>query len=148
MKYVHTNIIAKDWKSLAKFYEEVFDCKPVFPERKLSGEWLDIGTGIKNAKLEGIHLRLPGYGDQGPTLEIFSYSENIEKALPPKANREGYGHLAFQVVNLEETIEKVIKNNGSKIGEVTNKEIEGVGKLSFIYLTDPEKNIIEIQNWS
>jgi predicted enzyme related to lactoylglutathione lyase len=148
MKYVHTNIIAKDWKNLAKFYEEVFDCKPVFPERKLSGEWLDIGTGIKNAKLEGIHLRLPGYGDQGPTLEIFSYSENIEKALPPKANREGYGHLAFQVVNLEETIEKVIKNNGSKIGEVTNKEIEGVGKLSFIYLTDPEKNIIEIQNWS
>ena len=41
--------------------------------RDLSGEWLDRATGLKNAHIKGIHLRLPGYGEGGPTLEIFQY---------------------------------------------------------------------------
>ena len=40
MKYVHTNIIAQDWKFLSQFYIDVFGCKPVPPERRLSGEWI------------------------------------------------------------------------------------------------------------
>ena len=147
MKYVHTNIIAKDWKSLAQFYEEVFECQRVLPERKLSGEWLDIGTGVQDAELEGIHLRLPGYGDQGPTLEIFSYSNSLKKPTPIEANREGYGHLAFQVDDIEAITKKLLENGGSKLGETTTKEVEGLGELSFIYLRDPEGNIIELQHW-
>jgi len=30
-------------------------------------------TSLQNAHLSGVHLRLLGYGDDGPTLEIFSY---------------------------------------------------------------------------
>jgi len=36
-KYTHTNLIAKDWKRLLAFYQEVFGCIPVLPERDLSG---------------------------------------------------------------------------------------------------------------
>ena len=32
-KYVHTNLVAHDWKRLATFYIEVFGCKPKPPER-------------------------------------------------------------------------------------------------------------------
>ena len=46
-KYIHTNIIAKDWKSLADFYQEVFGCIKVMPERNLKGKWIDTGTGIE-----------------------------------------------------------------------------------------------------
>ena len=54
------------------------------------------GTGIAGAHLRGIHLRLPGHGDAGPTLEIFSYDQMAER--PPTAvNRPGFGHLAFSV---------------------------------------------------
>ena len=35
--------------------------------------WLDSATGINGAHLRGMHLRLPGYGEHGPTLEIFQY---------------------------------------------------------------------------
>jgi len=35
--YKHTNIIAKDWERLAKFYEDAFGCVRVPPERHLSG---------------------------------------------------------------------------------------------------------------
>src|SRR5262249_55014086 len=67
-RYVHTNLIARDWRSLARFYQDVFGCIPVPPERDYSGAELDAGTGIPGARLQGAHLRLPGHGADGPTL--------------------------------------------------------------------------------
>lgn len=32
-KYMHTNLIAEDWRTLADFYQHVFGCVPVPPER-------------------------------------------------------------------------------------------------------------------
>ena len=146
-KYVHTNIISKDWKRLSDFYIEVFECKIRPPKRELKGKWLELGSGVRNAQLEGVHLILPGYGEGGPTLEIFTYTTNLEKPLPPKANREGYGHLAFHVDDVEKTLEKIIKCGGSKIGDITTKEFP-FGKLTFTYATDPDGNIIELQRWN
>ncbi|WP_413927363.1 VOC family protein [Clostridioides sp. ES-S-0006-03] len=34
MKYVHTNIIARDWEKLSEFYKDVFECRKVPPQRK------------------------------------------------------------------------------------------------------------------
>ena len=47
MKYIHANLIANEWKKLAKFYIDVFNCTPVYPERDLEGEWIERMTGIK-----------------------------------------------------------------------------------------------------
>ena len=33
-RYVHTNLIARDWRRLAAFYESVLGCVPVHPERE------------------------------------------------------------------------------------------------------------------
>ena len=113
-KYAHTNIIAKDWKGLAEFYTEVFDCQFVPPERNQSGDWLSQATGIENASLQGVHLRLPGFGDDGPTLEIYSYDQMLEKASPA-ANRMGLGHLAFAVDDVEACLAQVIQKGGSSL---------------------------------
>ena len=145
MKYVHTNIIAKDWKRLADFYIKVFECKPVLPERDIKGDWLEKGTGIKNASLHGIHLLLPGYDDNGPTLEIFQYEKNETKPNPV-ANREGFGHIAFLVSDVNEILNKMISNGGNKLGDVIKKKLD-YGTLIFTYAKDPEDNIIELQSW-
>jgi hypothetical protein len=71
MRFAHTNIAARNWKKLSDFYIHVFDCNVKPPERSLSGKWLDRATGLSNAELEGVHLLLPGHGDNGPTLEYF-----------------------------------------------------------------------------
>jgi len=146
-QYTHTNIIAKDWRKLVQFYETVFECVFVPPQRDQSGHWLAKGTGVKDAALQGAHLRLPGFGDKGPTLEIYSYAQ-MEEKLPPAANRQGLGHLAFSVDNVQKTLEQVIKNGGGALGEVVKRDIAGVGAITFVYATDPEGNILEIQNWS
>ena len=145
-KYKHTNIVAADWRQLARFYQEVFNCIMVPPERNLKGEWLEKGTGVANAQFTGAHLRLPGYGEEGPTLEIYQYSQNAPRP-PSVANREGITHLAFEVDDVEKALDLVLKHSGTKIGEVTSSEVQGVGILTFVYCADPEGNIIELQAW-
>ncbi len=146
MKYVHTNIISENWQKLADFYINVFDCQPVPPARDQSGNWLDKCTGVSNAHLKGMHLRLPGWGGNGPTLEIYSYGE-MEDNLVTIPNRKGFGHIAFEVDDVAEVLENLLVNGGSKQGEITGKMVEGVGYITLIYAKDPEGNIIEIQNW-
>ncbi len=146
IKFGHVNIIAADWRKLAKFYIDLFSCVEVPPTRNQSGEWLSKGTGVKNAALEGVHLRLPGCGDNGPTLEIYSY-KYMEEKLPTMANRKGFGHIAFQVDDVESMAKNVIANGGRLVGEVVQNYVPGVGELTFTYCTDPEDNIIEIQSW-
>ena len=146
VRYKHTNIVARDWKELAKFYEEVFGCVRVPPERHLEGTWLVRGTGVDGARIEGAQLRLPGYGDQGPTLEIFQYWSHKAR-LPITANREGIMHIAFEVEDVDKMVEKVLAHGGQKLGEITRARVEGVGSLVFVYVTDPEGNIIELQGW-
>jgi predicted enzyme related to lactoylglutathione lyase len=145
-RFVHTNLVARDWKRLARFYEQVFGCTPVPPERDLAGQWLDEATGLPGAHIRGIHLRLPGYGDAGPTLEVFQYDSEKED-LTPAANRPGFGHIAFAVDDVEATREAVLAAGGGELGKVISVEVVGVGAITFAYLTDPEGNIIEVQRW-
>ena len=146
MRFAHTNIVAKDWRQLSDFYVKVFGCKVNPPERKFSGSWLDQATGLQNARLEGVHLLLPGHGDNGPTLEIFSY-QSMHECKPTMANDLGLRHIAFEVDDVDQAFDVAIKNGGQLLGKVTEKAVEGVGVLKFVYLRDPEENIVEIQSW-
>lgn len=150
MRYVHTNIVAEDWQALATFYETVFACVPVPPVRDQAAPWLAKGTGVPDAALTGVHLRLPGFAEDAPTLEIYSY-QHAESRLPPAANRLGLGHLAFAVdhaADVAQTLYKVIEHGGQALGEVTQAEVSGVGELTFVYAADPEGNVLELQHWS
>jgi predicted enzyme related to lactoylglutathione lyase len=146
-KYVHTNLIARDWKRLVRFYTDVFGCERKGPERDMSGAWLDSVTSLRNAHLTGLHLRLPGYGDDGPTLEIFSYDRLIECDLPV-ANRCGFAHVAFAVDDVEEALQAVIAAGGSAVGKVATTEVDAIGVLRVVYARDPEGNIVELRKWS
>ena len=146
INYKHTNVIARDWQALAQFYEQVFDCVRIPPERHLSGEWLEKGTGVPDAQFSGVHLRLPGWGEDGPTLEIFQYAQNQPKPTPA-ANREGFGHIAFEVDDVEKTLEMVKQHGGGAVGEVVTLEVGRLGSLVFVYAADPEGNLIELQSW-
>ena len=146
VKFVHTNIIAKDWEKLAKFYISVFGCEPVYPERDLTGKWIEDLTKIEDVHLQGIHLRLPGYVD-GPTLEIFQYNHQIKHNEISAINTPGFAHIAFLVEDVQTVYRKLLEYDGSKLGDLVEKEIEGVGVLTVVYARDPEGNIIEIQNW-
>jgi predicted enzyme related to lactoylglutathione lyase len=146
-KYTHTNLIAEDWRTLANFYQHVFGCVPIPPERDFQGEKLEAGTGIPGAHLRGAHLQLPGYEDTGPTLEIFNYNI-LEPRSKTAVNRPGFGHIAFSVDDVAAAQTAVLQAGGNVIGEIVTLQVATGAKVTWCYVTDPEGNIIELQSWS
>jgi predicted enzyme related to lactoylglutathione lyase len=146
-KFVHTNLIAEDWRKLADFYMRAFGCIVVPPERDFAGEVLDAGTGLVNAHLRGVHLRLPGWGEDAPTLEIFSYDREAPRARFA-VNQPGYGHIAFAVDNVSMAREEVIAQGGSPAGEIVTLTTSMGTRITWCYVKDPEGNVIELQAWA
>ena len=146
-RFAHVNLVARDWRRLADFYSRVFGWVPVPPERNLSGPWLDAATKIPDAGIRGVHLRLPGHGPVGPTLEIFQYQPAAERPVLAM-NQPGFGHIALTVPDVTAALEAVIASGGGAVGELVSTDIPGAGRLRFVYATDPESNVIELQQWS
>jgi lactoylglutathione lyase len=145
-RYVHTNLVARDWRRLARFYVRVFGCTIKPPVRDLKGAWLDRLTSIRGAHVRGAHLVLPGCGRDGPTLEVFQYSK-AARSRRTSVDVPGLGHLAFSTKNVKKLLSKVERNGGGRVGEVVSGHVEGVGDLDVVYARDPEGNIIEIHKW-
>ncbi len=147
-RYAHTCIVAADWRRLTSFYEDVFGCERLLPERNNSGAWVDKLTGLHHTRVRGIHLRLPvpGLDRAGPTLEIFQYEPAAER-LPTMVHRPGLAHIAFHVDDIREARAKVLAAGGHDLGEMVTAEIAGAGTVMLVYLTDPEGNIVELQQW-
>ena len=146
-RFGHVSIVAADWRRLADFYADVFGCEFVPPERDYAGEDLERGTGVRDATLRGAHLRLPGHGPDGPTIEIYQY-QRPEDRLPPAANRLGLAHLAFAVPDVEQARAAVLESGGSSVGEIVTLTTADGRRVTWCYVTDPERNIVELQSWS
>jgi predicted enzyme related to lactoylglutathione lyase len=145
-RYAHTNLIADDWRALADFYARVFGCTPVPPARDYAGEGIEKGSGVPGAHLRGMHLRLPGFGDAGPTLEIFSYDQMAPRPATV-VNRPGYGHIAFAVDDVAAARTRVFAEGGQAVGEIVTLTTAAGTKVTWCYVTDPEGNVIELQAW-
>jgi predicted enzyme related to lactoylglutathione lyase len=79
-------------------------------------------------------------------LEIFQY--NIQKKAQQAAiNRPGFAHIAFAVDDVEAARNAVFAAGGRGIGELVTVRIPGAGLITFVYVADPEGNIIELQHW-
>lgn len=144
-RYLHTNLIARDWRRLARFYEELFGCVPLPPERDLHGAAVEAGTGVAGARIEGMHLLLPGFGADGPTLEIFQYSKVAHEG-PRAVNRPGLAHLAFSVDSVEEFRSRALALGAAPVGETVTTAISPSTCVRWCYLADPEGNILELQS--
>ncbi|MDR2947092.1 MAG: VOC family protein [Candidatus Adiutrix sp.] len=146
-RYVHTNIVARDSAKLIEFYKTVLHCKSIGETRDLRGAWLDKLTSLAQAHIVGEHLCLPGYEADLPTLEIFSYNP-AENGRPPQINQCGLAHLAFEVDDVEEILRRILAAGGGQIGELVRAEYADGKNAVFVYATDPEGNILELQSWS
>jgi catechol 2,3-dioxygenase-like lactoylglutathione lyase family enzyme len=146
-RFGHVNLIARDWRALAAFYERLLGCTPVPPERDLHGPVLAAATAIEGAALRGIHLRLPGGGPAGPTLEIFQYDPSLEHP-PTEANRPGFGHIAFVVPDVPDARSAILAEGGAAVGDVVTTPTADGRRVTWCYVTDPEGNIVELQAWS
>lgn len=146
-RFGHVSLVARNWRELAGFYTRVFGCVVVPPEWDYGGPDLERGTGVRGAALRGAHLRLPGYDDAGPTLEIYEYTTALDGPAPA-VNRPGFGHIAFQVADVDAARGIVLREGGRAVGDVVTLRTADGRRVTWTYVTDPEGNILELQAWS
>jgi glyoxylase I family protein len=146
-RFGHVNVTGADWRRLAAFYTELFGCEVVPPERDYQGADLESATGVAGAHLTGAHLRLPGHGPTGPTIEIYQY-DAVEAPRPPRVDRAGWGHVAFQVPDVPTAVREVLAAGGGRVGEVITSTTADGRNVTWCYATDPDGNIVELQAWS
>ena len=143
-RYVHTNLVA-GLAAVGDLYTS-FRLRFCPARARFVGHKPKEAVGIPDVHIRGMHLRLPGYGVSGPTLEIFQYSPDLPHPAPT-ANCPGFGHIAFAVDDVEAAREAVLAGGGYDVGKVIHREIPGAGHITFVYMTDPEGNILELQRW-
>ena len=143
--YTHTNLICHNWRRLANFYTQALGCVLIQPERDLRGNAVEKGTGLREAHITGAHIRLPGYGETGPTLELFSYDSHTDEG-EKKINRPGWCHIAFRVENVAEAVREVTSLGATLLGEIVTTPVGADKSVTWCYMTDPEDNIFELQS--
>ena len=142
MRFDQVKILSRDVATLARFYEEALDCVTVVPIQPTDPA-VARGVGVPDAGVTLTVLRLPGRGDHGPVIELYS----IDGEVPGDWDyRPGQGQLAFEVEDLETRIGKVMAAGGASIGDVVEWEAPSGAVARFVYMRDPEGNIIDL--WS
>lgn len=143
MRYDHTNIGVRDVERLSDFYEQAFSCIRLSSTERMSDALMARGMGLQEAEVRAVWMRLPGHGEEGPILELFEYTQSLE-CPESSANQHGYNHIAFEVADVEATADAVVAAGGTRLGEVVDFESPSDGVVTFVFLRDPEDNIIQL----
>ena len=78
----------------------------------------------------------------------FSRTTELAERVVTAVNRPGFGHIAFQVADVVTARDQVLHAGGSAVGEVVTLSVATGAEVTWCYVTDPEGNIVELQNWT
>ncbi|RVT70131.1 VOC family protein [Agrobacterium tumefaciens] len=141
MRLAHINLVARNAKLLAAFYVNVMKCDVLREPKTLSGEKVSRGNGLSNSEILTIWLKFPEL--EWPFLEIHEHRVHLHRDQP-RVNEPGFGHLAFQMEDIRETLSNIIEAGGAQIGEITDF---GTPEMPYLiaYARDPEGNVLELE---
>jgi glyoxylase I family protein len=134
----HPGIVVPDIECAIRFYGSLLHMTVVksgFIETP--SPVFDAITGLESARFKSALLRGENF-----FIELFEFLSE-EKVLPTidlPASNLGIRHLAFQVEDMADAIQKLLELGGSNLGEVRKVTNGGTG----VYCRDPFGNIIEL----
>lgn len=132
MQFTQVKLQTSDPERLARFYEEALDCEVLLPLTNLApGTWRGIGPDETAVSI--LVMSLPGRED-GPTLELIT-GTGVEGAG---------GMLTFNVDDVAAAAERVIAAGGSFRGEPTDLTGPGGHVSRFVFMEDPDGNVIDL----
>ena len=133
----HTGIVVKNLRKTSEFYLSLGF--KIQSEDSEVGDFIESVTGIKNVNIKWIKMNLP----DGNLLELikYIYPEEANNKNKQKANQIGISHLAFNVKDIDQFCQNVIKLGGSVINmpALTNNNYFKVA-----YCHDVEGNLFEV----
>lgn len=144
MRFDQIKIIARDIESLSSFYQEALGCEAVVSSFEVVDEAVARAIGVPGNAVTLSILRLPGRGDHGPVLELYSIGGG---EMPDDWHYQpGQGQMAFEVDDVDVKAAALVDKGATMLGEPVDWVGPSGSTARFVYLRDPEGNIIDI--WS
>lgn len=140
----HFNLVVSDMQKTKEFYHGCLGLE-IAVETVIEDPELSRGAGLSNAKVLATLFRLP---NNSGLLESFQYLNPPGRPLreDAKANDGGWGHLCFQVDDIEKTYKELRAKGVDFLStpvtiSKTHPHFPGV---RFCYFRGPDGEIIEI----
>jgi catechol 2,3-dioxygenase-like lactoylglutathione lyase family enzyme len=140
MLFQQVKFTSADPTSLATFYESALGCRTVLANTELD-ETAAAAIGVPGFTVSITILSLPWRDDAGPTLELISFGAGMPEGSP---FRPGQGQIAFLVDDVTESVESVLSGGGSMFGEVRKWTAPSGNNVEFVFMRDPEGNVIDL----
>jgi glyoxylase I family protein len=141
-RFRHVAIVVADLEAMIAFYTSVFGLR-VMRRYETAAEDFRRGVGLPRARAKAAHLQVPNSPVQ---IEMFQYEDSPE-AHPyrSRADVPGYRHIAFVVEDLDEACARLREQGLEFFSDpITLREPESSAGVRFVYFTDPEGNILEL----
>ena len=140
----HINIVVADLERAARFYETVFGLQRGFGAT-LQGQWLETVTGLQGARAHCLFLDSP---QGGARLELIRYDAPAAAhcSFDPLPNERGLRHLAFEVEDIEATLDKVRQCGIQPLSEPVEVpfRVADLGTKRLAYFHDLDGTLLEI----
>jgi glyoxylase I family protein len=138
----HVAIVVHDLRTMVEFYTNVLGWL-VVKEYEIDGEDFSRGIGVDRAAAKGVHLVVPGCQLMVELLQFAG--ANPANGGESRADGHGFRHVAFWVDDIDALVEEISAKGGRFVTPqaVLVTKPPTVAGIRFIYMKDPEGNIIE-----
>ena len=139
-KIDHISIVVSNITESTEFFTSLGFS--VQDEALLEGEWISSIVGLEDVKTRYVRLSLPGAATYLELMEYYSPPFQQDNGIS-KANQVGFRHMAFEVDNIDEIVEKL---QAQGIQFQSQVQDNNAGK-QLIYFLGPDGVILELAQY-
>ncbi len=134
---IHSGLSTKDLNGSIDFYEKAFGFEVIFKEENIKEEIESI-TGLKNQKCSLAQLSIEGSSHIIELLQFHGQETQQDNKISAPI-RPGQGHIAFNVTDFDNWVDKLTKLKAKILGKITHFP---EGKAA--YFIEPSGTFFEI----